>query len=254
MKNFSKYILEKLKIKKSHFKTNLLPKTKEELIEIIKKEMSIFGDDCSLNHIDISNVKDLSYLFCDSDKGFGLGKFCGDISNWDMSGVETCNDMFTLNKSIETIVLPDTLVKIDKAMFWGCMKLTHVDLPDNLETIEDAAFMQSSLEEIHIPSTVKYIGSYAFDSCQRLKNVDLSKNKYIEIRSSVCNQCTALKTFILPQSGEVGGSLATYTTSLKNLTYNGTIEEFNKKIKISSFVKTMSQLKYVECSDGQVNL
>ena len=44
MKNFSKYILEKLKIKKSHFKTNLLPKSKEELIEIIKKEMSITKD------------------------------------------------------------------------------------------------------------------------------------------------------------------------------------------------------------------
>jgi len=254
MKNFSKYILEKLKIKKSLFKTNLLPKSKEELIEIIKKEMSIFGNDCNLNHIDISDVKDLSYLFCDSDKGFGLGKFCGDIHNWDMSGIEKCNDMFTLNKSIETVVLPDTLVKIDKGMFWGCMNLTHIDLPNNLETIDDTAFMHSGLEEINIPSTVKYIGSYAFDSCTKLKNIDLSKNKYIEIRSSICNQCNALKTFILPQSGEVGGSLASYTTSLKKLTYNGTIEEFNKKIKISSSVRTMSQLKYVECSDGQVNL
>ena len=57
--------MEKIKIK---------ARDKEHLKQIIQNEIKDFGDECDLNHIDISHMKDLSWIFYGSS-------FNGDISN-----------------------------------------------------------------------------------------------------------------------------------------------------------------------------
>ena len=52
------------------------------LIEIYKN-----GPNCDLNHIDISKVKNMSYMFCNSP-------FNGDISKWNVSNVKRTDGMF----------------------------------------------------------------------------------------------------------------------------------------------------------------
>jgi surface protein len=69
----------------------LFPKTKAELKQIIKKETRENGFDCDLNHINVSNIADMSYLFCNSN-------FNGDISNWDVSNVTNMQFMFCSSK------------------------------------------------------------------------------------------------------------------------------------------------------------
>ena len=69
------------------------PTTKEELVEIIKGEVKKNGWNCNLNHIDTSKITDMSVLFCNSI-GYGLYKFNGDISRWDVSNVENMHAMF----------------------------------------------------------------------------------------------------------------------------------------------------------------
>lgn len=41
----------------------LIPKTKDELIEMIKNEIKEKGNNCDLNHIKTHNITDMSYLF-----------------------------------------------------------------------------------------------------------------------------------------------------------------------------------------------
>ena len=67
------------------------PKTKEELVKIVKKEIyEVQGSkdnpnwNADLNCIDTSLITDMSYLF--STK-YGLNKFNGNISNWNVSNV-----------------------------------------------------------------------------------------------------------------------------------------------------------------------
>ena len=113
MKSFKQHIFEKLRVNKQSY--TLFPKTREELKQMINDEISKNGNKCSLNHIDVSkitdmsdlfymsefngdisnwsvsNVKDMSYMFCSSI-------FNGDISDWNVSNVENMRQMFTQSK------------------------------------------------------------------------------------------------------------------------------------------------------------
>ena len=75
------------------------PKTKEELVEIIKSEVEKNGWECSLNHINTRKITNMSYMFSGHPLGYGLGEFNGDISKWNVSTVENMDSMFSYNKS-----------------------------------------------------------------------------------------------------------------------------------------------------------
>ena len=87
MKSFKQHILEKLKVSSKRNSHTLFPKTKGELKQMIEDEISENGNECSLNHIDVSKITDMSYLFFRS-------KFNGDISEWDVSNVKNMRSMF----------------------------------------------------------------------------------------------------------------------------------------------------------------
>lgn len=61
--------------------------TNETIKEIVKSEIERLGNNADLNHIDVSQVTDMSHLFEESE-------FDGDISNWDVSNVTNMEYMF----------------------------------------------------------------------------------------------------------------------------------------------------------------
>lgn len=70
------------------------PKTKEQLRSIIEQEIAKNGPTCNLNHIDVSQIRDMSALFKKSKENLILQSFNGDISQWDVSHVEDMRGMF----------------------------------------------------------------------------------------------------------------------------------------------------------------
>ena len=60
--------------------------TDDTIKDIVESEIKRLGNNADLNHINVSQVTDMSDLFADSD-------FNGDISCWDVSNVKDMKDM-----------------------------------------------------------------------------------------------------------------------------------------------------------------
>ena len=114
MKSLTHYIQEKLIIKKGK-NYKYFPKTKEELREIIEKRIKDEGNEVDLNDIDVSKIKDMSYLF-------EYTNFNGNIYAWDVSNVTNMKLVFygceSFNQDISSWDVSN--VTNMKGMFLGC--------------------------------------------------------------------------------------------------------------------------------------
>ena len=85
---------EILNLKKNNYTQNVRERiiaTNDTLRNIILQEIKKYGTNADLNHIDVSNVTDMSSIFSAS-------KFNGDISKWDVSNVTNMSLMFSDSK------------------------------------------------------------------------------------------------------------------------------------------------------------
>ncbi len=76
---------------------------------------------------------------------------------------EIDNFAFRRKKDLKSVVLPNSLDKIESGLFRECSGLTRVIIPNSVKVIETGAFMDcTSLTSIDIPNSVESIGKNAF--------------------------------------------------------------------------------------------
>lgn len=114
--------------------------------------------------------------------------------------IETLDDESLSGASIQSVVIPDSVLKIGHRTFLNCTNLEHVVIPKRLTTIGEQAFMGcSKLQQIIIPNSVTEVGQYAFANCRSLQRTVISE--YIKIiKIFTFKQCVSLSHVKIPKS------------------------------------------------------
>ncbi|MBR4201299.1 MAG: leucine-rich repeat protein [Oscillospiraceae bacterium] len=128
---------------------------------------------------------------------------------------------FQKQPTLAKLTLPDSLVRIDQAVFYDCDALTAAVIPSSvteignsafascgslaeitlnngLKTIGSGAFTGAKETELTIPATVETIGDKAFSSNYTLKSVTVP-DSVTSLGSGVFSNCSKLESYALPQ-------------------------------------------------------
>ena len=202
-----------------------------------KKYKIVLDEESEMNACDYSSLSN----FVDADKLGSyfdiqdgvLTRYVGnDIDLIIPEGVtEVSGDPFWREKKFETIVIPNTLVKISDSMFARCkvkeIKVSKdnpkyytkngclvdketqelvwayvanaIPCDDSIHKIGSQAFYgRKDIEHIEIPDNITEVGSYAFSHCSNLKTVTFSNSCCI-IGDGCFSNCTLLSMVKLPE-------------------------------------------------------
>lgn len=77
--------------------------------------------------------------------------------------------------SIQEIIFPETLKKIEAMAFQYVDFEKPVRLPEGLEELEHSAFKSAGMSVLYVPESITKIGDYAFADCKDLEEVHLKK-------------------------------------------------------------------------------
>lgn len=89
-----------------------------------------------------------------------------------------------------TFVVPETITKIGRNAFYGCIHLEEIQMPEGVETIERSAFADcTNLKRINIPKSVTSIGEWAFYNCHNMREIDIAD--YTSTESHTFYKCPA---------------------------------------------------------------
>ena len=160
----------------------------------------------------------------------------------------------------ETVSLPATLTSIgDSAFAQGdaasnyTAGLTSVTIPQAVTAIQSYAFYHTAIAEVTVPANVKTWGKYVFSNCTKLKNARISCDS---IGSFAFTRCTALSNLTISANCKTfGQNMLTYCESLKAITYEGTIAQWNAITKPVNWMSSGKHfyndyLQKIQCTDG----
>ena len=121
-------------------------------------------------------------------------------------------------QSLQSVVIPSGVVRINERAFQYCEKLKTVTLPEGLKVLEDAVFeFCYSLREIKLPSTLEEAGYYQFQHDRNLTSVTLSP-KMTRIADCMFQDCNSLEEITIPDNiEEIGNYAFNYCRNLKKV-------------------------------------
>lgn len=127
-------------------------------------------------------------------------------------------------RSLETVELPSTLVRIGSNAFNGCTKLANIDLPDSVTNIGPGAFCGcTALASVKLSKGLRDLPNDIFRSCVSLTDIKLNGN-IKTIGNNAFADCCNIRAFSIPPGIKTIGSFAfSGCTGLTDITLPATL-------------------------------
>lgn len=194
----------------------------------------------------VTKISDGLFMYCSSLKKVNLPENlisigdqvfydCINLTEIDIPETVTSIGMqaFYGCESLVSVKIPDGVTTLSNRLFYECASLVEVKLPVDLNSIGNYAFAYcSKLDDINIPKTVTSIGESAFTECDALLNVKIP-NGVTQISDHLFYGCSSLQSVVLPETIMSVGSYAFFNSTLDDVFYYGSEEQWSN-ISVSS--------------------
>ncbi len=128
---------------------------------------------------------------------------CGIGGTIDLSAVEELGaDAFSSCK-ITTVILNDSMTRLETGTFQFCTELKEINIPSQLEYIGDYCFRSTKIETAIFGDKLKVIGALSFENCKNLREIKLPD--CIEKIGNFAFQFTSISTLTIPENLSVLG-------------------------------------------------
>ncbi len=125
--------------------------------------------------------------------------------------------------NLTSLRIPNSVKRIGKYAFAGCVNLKYVDFGYGLEKISDYAFAVTGLKSVSLPPGVTEVGYYVFSYCTDLKQINL--NNIVKVHDYAFKGCEAIREISLPKVYEIGKGAFSDCTSLKTITLGSGLKD-----------------------------
>ena len=106
---------------------------------------------------------------------------------------------FAFCKSLKKVLIPSSVTSIGASAFAHCTSMFSIDIPESVTIIGDNAFENcTALKRITIPNSVTYIGKAAFYNCNILNSISLS-GALTSISENTFLRCYSLRSVVIPK-------------------------------------------------------
>ena len=144
------------------------------------------------------------------------------------------NGAFEDRTDLRTVMIPDSVTRIEVWAFYNCNNLSNVTLSNNLNYMGEYAFGNcKKITKIEVPKSLDSSGG-PFKNCDGLKMVTFEKGT-TEISSSLFEDCTGLEEIDIPDT----------VTVIENSAFNGCVNL--SQITIPDTVTIIDKFAFYDC-------
>lgn len=127
----------------------------------------------------------------DKEANIGTILFDGDITRIAVNAFKECKT------TLQTVILPSSVTKIDDKAFYNCQSLTDINFPEGITSIGTEAFWQClKLNNVKLPNTLISIGNGSFYNCDGFTSVEIP-DSVTTIEDEAFKDCNNIKAIII---------------------------------------------------------
>ena len=190
-------------------------------------------------------VADSAFNRCESLTSVTIGNSVTSIGDMAFDG---CS-------GLTSVTIPDSVTSIGGGAFRDCRGLTSITIPDSVTSIGGSAFYCcSGLTSVTIGNSVTSIGGYAFYYCRGLTSITIP-DSVTSIGDRAFDGCSGLTSVTIGNSvTSIGNYAFSNCSGLQEIHFNGTIAQWKKISKDSSWAYKVPWSCKVICTDGETSL